>query len=161
MKIIKANKTHFDSIISIYNWAIENTTATFDTELKNQNNFSDFLSSFDSYPLLVLVNDEDVVMGWGCLKRYSTKKAYDDTVELSVYIDPTHHGKGIGSKIMISLLEKAAEYNFHVILSRITKESKASINLHKKFGFEHIGVMREVGLKFDRRIDVILMQKIL
>jgi phosphinothricin acetyltransferase len=62
---------------------------------------------------------------------------------------------------MKALLQKADEIKLHVILSRITQESKASINLHEKYGFEHIGVMREVGLKFGKRIDVLLMQKII
>ena len=161
MKILKANKSHFKSIISIYNWAIENTTATFDTELKTLSNYSVFLNSFESHPLLVAVDDTNVVTGWGCLKRYSDRTAYDDTVELSIYIDPNCHGKGIGNDMMKALLQKADEIKLHVILSRITQESKASINLHEKYGFEHIGVMREVGLKFGKRIDVLLMQKIL
>jgi L-amino acid N-acyltransferase YncA len=63
--------------------------------------------------------------------------------------------------MMNELLLKAQDLKLHVIISRITQDSKASIKLHEKFGFEHVGVMREVGLKFDKRINVILMQKIL
>jgi L-amino acid N-acyltransferase YncA len=161
MKILKANKSHFESIISIYNWAIEKTTATFDTELKTLINYSEFLNSFTILPLLVSVDDSNNVTGWGCLKRYSDRSAYDETVELSIYIDPKHHGNGIGKEMMNELLLKAQDLKLHVIISRITQDSKASIKLHEKFGFEHVGVMREVGLKFDKRINVILMQKIL
>ena len=160
MKILKANKSHFESIISIYNWAIEETTATFDTELKNLSNYSDFLNSFTFHPLLVSTDELDNVTGWGCLKRYSDRSAYDETVELSIYIDPKHHGKGIGNEMMKELIQKAQLLKLHVIISRITQESKSSIKLHEKFGFEYVGVMKEVGFKFGKRIDVILMQKI-
>lgn len=160
MKIIKANQSHFKDIIEIYNWAIKETTSTFDTELKSLETYGTFLSSFQKHPLLVAIEDE-IVLGWGCLKPYSDRSAYDDTVELSVYISPNHHGKGIGNQMMQELLSQAKKYRFHSILSRITSESNASVKLHKKFGFEEVGVMKEVGLKFGRRIDVILMQKII
>lgn len=159
MKIIKAKEIHFLGILNIYNWAISETTSTFDTELKTIESFSEFLKSFHKHPLLVAVKNDEV-LGWGCLKRYSDRCAYNDTVELSIYIDPNHHGKGIGKFIMEELIKSAQENKFHTILSRITAESEASIALHKKFGFFEIGVMKEVGFKFNRRIDVIIMQKL-
>tara|TARA_Y100000385_G_C12732163_1_gene483192 strand:+ start:104 stop:595 length:492 start_codon:yes stop_codon:yes gene_type:complete len=160
MNLIKANETHFPEIITIYNWAIENTSSTFDTELKNVETYGPFLKSLKDHPLIV-ATDSDNVLGWGCLKPYSDRKAYDETVELSIYISPDHHGKGIGTELMKELLSRAQEYDFHTILSRITSESEASIKLHKKFGFKTVGIMKEVGLKFNRRVDVILMQIIL
>lgn len=160
MKVIKASPEHYQGIIDIYNWAIKETTSTFDTELKNLKNYQSFLDSFISHPLLVAIENENV-LGWGCLKPYSDRKAYEQTVELSIYISVDHQGKGIGKKIMEELLTKAKEANFHTILSRITAESKASLKLHDRFGFFKVGSMKEVGLKFGRRIDVVLMQKLL
>lgn len=158
MNIIDAQELHFSEIISIYNWAIENTSSTFDTELKTVESYGPFLKSLSNHPLIVVV-ENDVVLGWGCLKPYSDRKAYEETVELSIYISPEHHGKGIGTRLMKQLIIKAEEYGFYTILSRITSESEASIKLHEKFGFFTSGVMKEVGFKFNRRIDVILMQK--
>lgn len=158
MNIIRATRKHFKEIISIYNWAIENTSATFDTELKDIKSYSPFLETLTNHPLLVAVDDDEKVLGWGCLKPYSDRRAYDDTVELSIYISPKHHGKGIGNIVMEELLKESQLHKFHTILSRVTSESEASIKLHKKFGFETIGTMKEVGLKFNRRIDVVLMQ---
>lgn len=160
MKIISAKHKHYQSIIDIYNWAIKETTSTFDIEIKSLENYSKFLESFTNHPLLVAEKDNEI-MGWGCLKPYSDRVAYERTVELSIYIGPKFHGKGIGNQMMKELISEARNRNYHVILSRITSESLASIKLHKKFGFFTIGTMKEVGFKFDRCIDVILMQKII
>lgn len=161
MEITKANKSHYCRIIEIYNWAIENTVSTFDTELKTIENYSTFLDSFEKYPLIVALNSDGEVTGLGCLKAYSDRKAYDETSELSVYIDPTFHSLGIGKSIMSQLLLEANEMKLHTIISRVTKESIASIKLHEKFGFKQVGVLKEVGYKFNKRVDVLFMQKFL
>ena len=95
------------------------------------------------------------------MKPYSDRTAYDETVELSIYIDPNHHGKRLGSKLMEELIVLGKKINLHTILSRVTSESLASIKLHEKFDFFEVGTMKEVGLKFGRRVDVIFMQKML
>jgi phosphinothricin acetyltransferase len=160
MTIITATEHHFESIISIYNWAIINTTATLDEELKTLENYKEFLSSFTRLPLIVSLSEEQV-SGWACVKQYSDKSAYDTTVELSVYVDPSFHGQGIATKLMEEVISRAKALGLHSILSRITTESASSIHLHRKFGFSDVGTMNEVGFKFDKFVDVLIMQKIL
>jgi phosphinothricin acetyltransferase len=160
MKIQNADINHFQAIVDIYNWAIENTTATFDTEIKSLDEYRPFLGSFKKLPLIVVIDEGDVI-GWGCLKPYSDRAAYDDTVELSIYINPKNHGKGIGSLLMADLIKRANALNLHTILSRVTMESSPSIKLHERFKFKNIGIMEEVGLKFGRRCDVAFMQLLL
>jgi phosphinothricin acetyltransferase len=159
MTITTAKEHHFESIISIYNWAVSNTTATLDEELKTLDNYKEFLSSFARLPLIVSLNGEQV-SGWACVKQYSDRSAYDTTVELSVYVDPTFHGQGIATKLMEELISRAKALGIHSILSRITTESTSSIHLHRKFGFTDVGVMTEVGFKFDKYVDVLIMQKV-
>jgi phosphinothricin acetyltransferase len=159
MTIIKATETHFKSIISIYNWAVINTTATLDEEVKTLDTYKEFLSSFKELPLIVSLKDNQVT-GWACLKKYSDRSAYDTTVEISVYVAPDFHGQGIATKLMEELISLAKGLGLHNILSRITTESSSSIHLHKKFGFTKVGVMTEVGFKFDRFVDVLIMQKV-
>ena len=161
MEIIKAKNQHFKEIIQIYNWAIENTTSTFDTQLKTLEDFSPFLTSFKINPLLVIVDDQKSILGWGCLKPYSDMKAYSETYEISLYIKEKNQGKGLGSLLMDALLQKANELSIHTIISRVTTESSASIKLHEKFNFKTIGIMKEVGYKFGRRCDVAWMQLLL
>ena len=159
MTIISAKEHHFKSIISIYNWAVTNTTATLDEELKTLDNYKEFLSSFTRLPLIVSLSGEQV-SGWACLKQYSDRSAYNTTVELSVYVDPSFHGQGIATKLMEEVILRAKALGLHSILSRITTETASCIHLHRKFGFTDVGVMTEVGFKFDKYVDVLIMQKI-
>ena len=69
--------------------------------------------------------------------------------------------QGIGTLIVRSLLANAASSGFHAVFARINASSDGSIALHRKWGFELVGVEREVGRKFNRWHDVALMQRLL
>jgi len=70
-------------------------------------------------------------------------------------------GKGIGNLLMAEIIKLARENKLHVIIARISGENGVSIHLHKKYGFTYVGLLKEVGFKFNRYIDVHLMQLIL
>lgn len=100
-------------------------------------------------------------MGWASFSPWSDRCAYSDTAEISLYVEKASQGEGIGKLLMQALLEAAREANLHTVIVRITDGNQTSIKLHEKFGFEHIGIMREVGRKFGKFWDVVLMQKII
>jgi L-amino acid N-acyltransferase len=160
MQISRATPEHFEQIIEIYNWAIAHSTSTLDTELKNLHNYEQFLSSLLTYPFYVILQ-KNYVLGWACLKPYSDRKAYEETVELSIYIDSKFHNQGLAKLLLAELFNQAKKFKIHTIISRITTDSQASIHLHKKFGFIEVGTLKEVGNKFGKRLDVIIMQKFL
>lgn len=161
MPIRNANTNDLPNILSIYNWAVEQTVATFDTEIKNINDHRDWFKDFDNgYPLKV-IEIENKIIGFGLLKAFSDRKAYDTTCELTIYILPGYQGLNLGSQMMDELIDSAKAKKIRVILSKIEAGSIASINIHKKFGFEVVGTMNKVGFKFDRWLDVTIMQKIL
>ncbi len=148
-------------ITAIYNEAISHTTATFDTEPKMVEEQAAWFKSHDeNHPVMVAVITGQVV-GWASLSRWSDRCAYDGTVELSVYVHHGHRGKGIGRKLMEVILAEGEKTGLHTIISRITTENRNSIHLHEWFGFNSIGIMREVGNKFGKLLDVQLMQKML
>lgn len=146
------------AIAEIYNHAILHSTATFDTEIKSTQNREDWLSQHNSkYPVVVAeINNE--VVGFASMTRWSDRSAYDDTAEISIYIKSEHHDKGLGNVLMKSIIDKGKEGRLHCILSRITEGNEKSIYLHQKFGFEIVGVMKEVGKKFGKILDVTLLQ---
>ncbi len=148
------------SITRIYNYAIEHTTATFDTEIKT---VDDWLIAFskhgDKYPIIVAVVDLKVV-GWGLIKPFGERKAYRYTVEDAVYIDCNYQGQGLGSALLSELISIAREAGFHAMLALVVGGNAASLRLHEKFGFERVGFMKEVGRKFDRWLDVVVMEKL-
>ena len=144
--------------MEIYNEAVENTTATFDTDKRSiENQMEWFKRHKHNHP--IIVGEEDgIIKGWASLSPWSDRKAYDGTVELSVYIHHNHRGKGIGKKLLEIITLEGKRVNNHTILSRISAGNEISIHIHEQLGYRHIGIMKEVGMKFGNYIDVHLMQ---
>jgi len=149
------------AITRIYNYAIENTTATFDIQPKTlEERQRWFTEHTDEYPLIVAITD-DTVVGWAEIKPFGTRRAYRYTVENAIYIDCDYQGKGIGTALLGELIDLASRREYHVILALIVGGNESSLRLHYKFGFELVGVMHEVGRKFDKWLDIITLQKTL
>lgn len=158
--IRKATLDDLAVITEIYNQAILRTTATFDTEPKSLEEQKIWFGSHSpKYPVLVAEEDGNVT-GWASLSKWSDRCAYSDTAEISLYIDEKKRGKGIGSKLLEAIIREGETTGIHSIIARIAEGNEVSIHLHQSVGFEHIGVMKEVGRKFGRLLDVYLMQKI-
>jgi phosphinothricin acetyltransferase len=149
------------AITGIYNDAVLHTTATFDTEVKTADGMMAWWSRHDDKYAVWVAEENGVLTGWASLSRWSDRAAYDDTVELSVYIHPGHRGKGLGRGLMEAVLADGKKHGVHAVLSRITQDNAVSIHLHEALGFFHVGLMREVGTKFGRLLDVHMMQRLL
>jgi L-amino acid N-acyltransferase len=109
-------------------------------------------------PILIAEKD-GLVIGWASLSKWSERCAYSDTAEVSVYIKEDHREKGIGRQLLKALLKEGKNRGLHTILARIAEGNQASINLFKSEDFQHVGVMKEVGKKFGKLLDVYIMQK--
>jgi L-amino acid N-acyltransferase YncA len=149
-----------EAITAIYNEAILKTVATFDTEPKTTEEQKIWFAEHNKkYPILVAEQD-GFVIGWASLSRWSDRCAYSDTAEISIYIREESQGKGIGKELIQAIIEEGKKAGLHTVIARIAQGSETSIYLHKSMGFKHVGVMKEVGRKFGRLLDVYLMQKI-
>src|SRR5437867_3687662 len=92
-------------IMEIYNDAVLNTTATFDTEPRTmEKQMAWFSNHRKNHPVLVAEEDGDVI-GWASLSPWSDRCAYETTVEVSVYVDEHHRGRGIGGKLLGQVTE--------------------------------------------------------
>jgi len=159
-EIRKAVATDVPAITAIYNEAILTTTATFDLEPKSTTSQRKWFKEHGPRnPVMVAVVDSKVV-GWASLSEYSTRCAYANTAELSLYVKESFRNHGIGRKLMQAVLEEGRKAGLHTVISRIAGGNNVSIHLHRQFSFTDIGVMREVGYKFDQLLDVYIMQKI-
>ena len=156
--IVMAQKSELNNIVEIYNWAIKNTSATFDTEEKSVSSQLNWFNSHDKEFPIVVAKKSDRVIAWGSISKWSDRCAYSGTGEISFYVHPSFHGQGVGTKILEKLVDIGHKNNFRTLVSRIGGKSEVSIHLHKKFGFSDIGTMKSVGNKFDEIIDVHLMQ---
>ncbi len=149
------------AIADIDNDAILNSTATFDTEPATLAESEQWLRD-RSHPYAVLVAERGgVVVGWAALKPFASKPAYRFTAENTVYVRADMRGEGVGKALLGRLLEAAAENGFRSVIARIAAPNPASVRLHRRFGFRRVGVEREVGRKFGRWLDVVVMQKAL
>jgi phosphinothricin acetyltransferase len=146
-------------IAEIYNHYVLHSTATFDTEPKTVGERLAWLSEHDDgHPVLVGLLGAEVV-AWGALSKWGTRAAYRHTVEISVYVDTDYTSRGIGPALSEALIEEARHAGHHAIIGQIVADNEVSLRTSVNLGFERIGVLREVGRKFDRWLDVVLMER--
>jgi len=156
----KATLQDLEAITVIYNQAILNTVATFDTQTKTaEGQRGWFAQHGEKHPILVAEQD-GVLVGWASLSAWSDRCAYSETAEISLYIAENHRSQGIGRKLSEAIIKAGQEAGLHTLIARITEGNTASIRIAESQGFEHIGIMREVGRKSGKLLDVHLMQKI-
>jgi phosphinothricin acetyltransferase len=148
------------AIMDIYNEAVLTTDATFDLEPKTEEEQGVWLTSHDRMHPVLVTELEGVVIGWASLSEWSSRCAYAGTAEISLYIKEEFRGKGAGRRLLEDILQAGEKAGLHTVLARITTANAVSIHLHKSVGFEQVGIMREVGKKFGRMLDVLLMQRI-
>jgi L-amino acid N-acyltransferase YncA len=150
-----------EAIRDIYNLEVVESTVTFDLvprTLEEQVAWIDHHAG--SHPAVV-ATDGKTVVGFASLSPYRPRPAYTPTVEDSVYVHRDHRGRGVGALLLGELVELARDHGFHSVVGRIVGGHDASIKLHQTCGFEQIGTEREVGRKFGKWLDVVLMQKML
>ena len=154
--IRKAQEKDIPALKAIYNEAVLHTVATFDTEVKDDTNRENWFAEHAQEPYIIYVEElEGEIAGYASLSRYHERKAFDQTVEISVYIHREFRGKGIGRRLMEATLNYAEKtQSIHVVVSLITGENAASIHLHEKLGFIYCGTLKQIGFKAGRWLDL-------
>ena len=146
--------TDVPAIANIYNWYVANTTVTFEVEPVSENTMVQRVKeSGDSNPWIVL-ESAGQILGYAYVSPWKSRAAYAQAKETSVYIHHDFNGRGFGLALMAKLIDKARSEPIHVLIAGITLPNEASVALHEKLGFSHIGRFSEVGFKFDQYIDV-------
>lgn len=161
MIIREAKLSDLQQMVDIYNWAIENTTATFDLNRQTTDDRMDWFTHHTGAHPLIAAEIDGRVAGYCSLSKFRDKEAYAKTVEISVYIDPDYHGKGIGSALIEEIIKRAKQLGHHVIIAGITAGNDVSVKIHEKFGFELCGNMKQVGFKFGKWQDCLFYQLLL
>jgi phosphinothricin acetyltransferase len=115
----------------------------------------------EGFPFLVL-QLEDRVAGYAYASAFRPRSAYRYTCESSVYVAPELHRRGIARALMLRLIEDCQRCGKRQMLAVIGDSANmASIALHVALGFEHVGTFKNIGFKFQRWVDVVLMQRML
>jgi L-amino acid N-acyltransferase YncA len=160
LTIRPANLDDLTAITEIYNEAVLTTDATFDNEPKTELEQRAWFAAHDLRHPILVAELSGVSVGWASLSEWSDRCAYADTAEISIYVKQEYRNKGVGKKLMSAIMREGERVGLHTVIARITEGNQVSTCLHEAAGFENIGVMREVGRKFNKLLDVRLMQRI-
>ncbi|HPD53262.1 MAG: N-acetyltransferase [Bacteroidia bacterium] len=145
-------------ILEIYNESVLHSTATFDTDPRSPEKQLEWFKRHKANHPVLVAEDDGKIAGWASLSPWSDRCAYDSTVEVSVYLAPEQRGKGLGFQLLQQVTEAGRKAGNHTVISRISSDNLASIRIHEKAGYSTVGTMKEVGFKFGRFLDVVMMQ---
>ena len=163
-----ATNEDLESITRISNWAILNTASNFGVEPGTVEEWRrDWERGRESHPWLVAEltggsgqdeasgdTEAGTIAGFAMASAFKGRCAYNYTAEVTVYLDPIHHGKRIGSRLYERLLSILDAQGYRTLIAVIAVPNPASVRLHEALGFAKIGELKRVGWKFDRWHDV-------
>jgi L-amino acid N-acyltransferase YncA len=160
IRIRTANPSDLNAITDIYGHHVLTGTGSFETDPPSAEEMGRRMSDVVGRGLPYLVAEEGAtVVGFAYAALYRTRVAYRFTLEDSVYVHHAHGSKGIGAALLTELIRACKECGCRQLVAVIgDSENKASVRVHEKLGFQHSGVLRGVGYKFDRWIDTVFMQ---
>jgi len=145
------------AIMGLYNWAVNQTFATIDSEPLDAEEAQAWWDTHGSRSKLLVAVDETGLIGWARLLPW--KQRGFDVVECLVYVDPVHHGQGIGAALLTELTKAARGLGYLTIVASVAKDNRAGLALFTRQGFEVVGTIRNAAHKFDRWMDITLVQK--
>jgi L-amino acid N-acyltransferase YncA len=156
MDIRRAQPADLPAVAAIYGREAREGHATFDDEPRPMSAWEERLRSEDH---LLVAEHEGAVIGWTTSSSFRPKPAYRHTRESAVYVAPGHQGLGTGRALYDALLGLLADDGVHLVVAAVALPNPASLALHHACGFEEVGVMREVGHKHGRWIDLAWLQR--
>ncbi|MCC8173397.1 MAG: N-acetyltransferase family protein [Odoribacter sp.] len=155
MKIRKVTLEDAQSISEIYNYYIQNTVITFETEPITASAMSLRIQTCQETgdPFYVL-EIENQIQGYAYIHQWDAHQAYSSTKEITVYLCPEEIGKGYGTLLYKKLLESIDKNKVHVLIAGICIPNEGSVKMHEKFGFTQVSDMKQIGKKFNEWRDV-------
>jgi L-amino acid N-acyltransferase YncA len=160
MHIRPAKFTDIPAITRIYAHAVNRGTASFELEAPSEAEMRKRMEALLAGRFPYLAADIDgTLAGYAYAGPYRSRPAYRFSVENSVYVAPDMHRRGIGKVLLEALIKASTERGFRLMIAVIgDSKQAASIGVHEACGFKHAGVFENVGYKFDRWLDTVLMQ---
>jgi phosphinothricin acetyltransferase len=156
-----ATPTDIPAITRIYAEAVEYGTASFELEAPDEAEMARRMQSLidGGFPYIAAEID-GVLAGYAYAGPYRPRRAYRFSVEDSIYVDPGAHRKGVGRALLHRLIEESERGGYRQMIAVIGDSAQTpSIELHRAAGFRLIGAIENVGFKFDRWLDTVLMQR--
>ncbi|MEF7613932.1 N-acetyltransferase family protein [Aquincola sp. MAHUQ-54] len=151
------------AVTAVYRHAVLHGTGTFELEAPDEADMGRRREAVLANGLPWLVAERDgQVLGYAYANHFRPRRAYRFCVEDSIYLHPDAHGQGIGRLLLTELMAQCEARGARQMLAVIGDAANAgSVGVHRSCGFEHTGVLKAVGWKFDRWLDVVMMQRAL
>ncbi len=159
MDIRRALPADLPAVAEIYGREAREGHATFDLEPRPMEMWEARLEERSDH--FLVADDGGTVTGYATSSSFRPKPAYAHTRETTVYVAPGQQGRGTGRALYDALLARLATDDVHLVVAGVALPNPASLALHRACGFAKVGVMREVGFKHGRWIDVAWLQKLL
>ena len=141
-------------IAEVYNYYIQNTHHTFETESLGAEEMQKRISEVtENYPYLV-AEEYGEIYGYAYATQFKLRQAYAFSAEVSIYVKNAAKQKGIGTELYMQLFDELADTDIHAIFAGISLPNDASVRFHEKLGFSKVAHFREVGYKLGRWVDV-------
>ena len=154
MNIRTVNLDDAAQIAETYNYYIQNTHHTFETEPLGVEEMRRRIGEvIEDYPYLV-AEENGRILGYIYAAQFKLRQAYAHSVEVSIYVRNEERQTGIGKSLYIKFLDELVETNIHAIVAGIALPNDASVKFHERLGFEKVARFREIGYKLGRWIDV-------
>lgn len=155
VEIRRMTPDDWPAVARIYREGIETGDATFETELPPWEAWNE--RHLDAPRLVAVVDGE--VAGWAALSPVSSRCVYAGVAEVSVYVGEDARGRGVGSRLLETLVEGSEEEGLWTLQAGIFPENEASIAVHERCGFRVVGIREKLGRMDGRWRDVVLMER--
>jgi phosphinothricin acetyltransferase len=161
LRVRPAEPSDLARLTAIYNHYVVHTAITFDIEAGEPEERHGWYVDHTSGPghRLLVVEEGSDLLGYAGSGTFREKRAYDTTVETTVYLDPAATGRGLGTLLYTALFDALAGEDVHRAVAGITLPNPASLALHRRFGFREVGVFVENGRKLGRYWDVCWLER--
>lgn len=146
--VISASSVHAQPLADIYNYYIANTRITFEMDPVTSVEMAKRIADVQSIGLPWLVALEgDQVVGYAYATQWRARKAYQSSVESTVYLADGHRGRGLGTALYGKLIEELRGLELHAIIGGVAQPNDASARLHEALGFKKVAHFEQVGYK--------------
>ena len=149
------------TICTIYNQGIEDRVATLETGLRDPDERRRWLSSRGPRYPVVVAEAAGRIVAWASLNSFNPRHCYDHVADISVYVERSWRGKGIGRIMLARLIELGRSLSFHKLVLACFPTNKPGVALYERMGFASVGVYREQGLLDGQWVDVLIMEQLL
>ena len=150
-----------ERVAEIYNYFIQNTIVTFEETIVDGDKMWSRIEAAQEKHYWLVIEHENVIAGYAYAGDWKSRCAYRQSLETTIYLDPSFVGRGLGKQLYSELINRLKNDGAHAIMGGVALPNEPSVALHESLGYEKVAHFKEVGFKMERWIDVAYWELIL